>query len=114
VTDQPPDQRIPITDPDHLISLGITLGLVTALQVLDDIEFGDKLTGVGVAKYAIRAAEAEHRVQLMQKNIRLAVANGVDLDKSSICWDGKRYVTIEQKDLVELAETAPPQGAPSR
>lgn len=91
-------KMIPITDPQHLIELGMTLGLLTALEALDDIEMADKLTGVGVARHALKAAEAQHRVTVMQRNIRLAVKQGVDLDTHHVMWQGKPEIWAEPND----------------
>lgn len=96
-------QKIPITDPQHLIDMGITLGLVTALRAIEDIAEGERLTGVGISRYAVKAVEAEHRVQVMQRNIRLAVSHGIDLDKNNILWEGRPEIIVEPKDLVEQA-----------
>lgn len=98
------NKKIPITDPRHLIDMGITHGLLSALEALEKIPSQDKLTGVGVAKYAIKALEAEHRVLVMQKNIRIAVKEGVDLDTHDILWAGRAEIEAEPRDLVEQAQ----------
>lgn len=100
-------QRIPITDPQHLIDMGMTLGLLTALQALEDVPIADKLTGMGVAHYAIKAAEAEQRVMVMQKNIRLAASNGVDLDANNILWTGKPWIEVEPRAPAVQQELKP-------
>lgn len=100
-------KMIPITDPKHLIDLGMTLGLLTALEALADIEMADRLTGVGVARHAIQAAEASHRVQVMQRNIRLAVQHGVDLDTHNVMWQGKPEIWAEPRESAEGKETKP-------
>lgn len=91
-------QRIPITDTRHLIDLGITMGLLTALDVIKQIGMADRLTGLGVARHALLAAEAQHRVEVMQRNIRLAVKAGVDLDTHNIVWQGEPEIIAEPKD----------------
>jgi hypothetical protein len=98
------NRKIPIADPKHLIDMGITHGLLAALDALEKIPGADKLTGVGVARYAIKALEAEHRVLVMQKNIRLAVKEGVDIDTHNILWAGKPEIEAEPRDLVEQSE----------
>lgn len=100
-------QRITITDPQHLIDLGMTLGLNLALQALEEIPMAEKLTGCGISRYAIRAVEAEQRVRVMQKNIRLAIQHGIDIDANNIVFVGKAEIIIEPMDLVELAEASP-------
>lgn len=102
--DKPPEQKFPVTDPKHLIDMGIGLGIVVALNAVEGIEFGEKLTGVGIARYAIKAVEAEQRVQVMQRNIRLAVHHGIDLDKNHILWNGNPYIIVEPMDLIDQAE----------
>lgn len=96
--------KIPVTNPQHLIDLGITHGLLLALESLEKLDGCEKLTGVGVARHAIRAAEAEQRIQVMMRNIRLAVANNVDLDKNRLLWEGRAEVIVEPMDLVDQAE----------
>lgn len=90
-------QRIPITDTQHLIDLGITMGLLTALDAIKQIGMADRLTGLGVARHALMAAEAQHRVEVMQQNIRLAVKAGVDLDTHNIVWRGEPEIIAEPK-----------------
>lgn len=97
MTEKVQGQRIPITDPGHLIDLGITMGLLTALDAIKKIDNADKLTGIGVARHALLAAEATHRVEVMQQNIRLAVKAGVDLDTHSIVWQGNPEIIAEPK-----------------
>lgn len=91
-------QRIPITDPRHLIDLGITMGLLTALDALKQIGNADRLTGLGVARHALLAAEAQHRVEVMQRNIRLAVKAGIDIDAHNIVWQGEPEIIAEPKE----------------
>ena len=98
-------QRIPITDPGHLIDLGITMGLLTALDALKKIEHADRLTGLGVARHALLAAEAQHRVEVMQQNIRLAVKAGVDLDTHNIVWQGQPEIIAEPKPSDQTTAT---------
>jgi hypothetical protein len=93
------NKKIPITDPKHLIDMGITLGFLTALDELSKITNADKLTGLGVARHALKALEAEHRVSVMQQNIRLAVKAGVDIDTHNILWAGKPEIEAEPRDL---------------
>lgn len=90
-------QRIPITDSRHLLDMGVTLGLLTALDALEKVQPADRLTGLGVAKHAIKAAEAENRVLVMQRNIRLAVKAGVDLDTHNVLWLGEPEIIAEPK-----------------
>lgn len=101
--DNPNLQKIPITDPQHLIDLGITRGLLMALAALKEIEHADRLTGVGVSRHAIQSVESEHRVSVMQRNIRLALKHDVDLDKHHILWEGRAEILVEPMDLVEQA-----------
>ena len=97
-TDDIKGQRIPVTDPEHLIDIGITIGLLSALKTLDDVPNTEKLTGFNVARHALKASEAEHRVLVMQKNIRLAVKAGIDLDTHRIVWCGNPEVIAEPHD----------------
>jgi hypothetical protein len=101
--DDPSPQKLPITDPNHLVDMGVTRGLLLALQAIKDIDMADRLTGVGVARYAVQAVESEHRVWLLQKNIRLALQHGIDLDKNNLLWEGRKEVIVQPKDLVEQA-----------
>jgi hypothetical protein len=98
MTEKIEGQRIPITDTQHLIDLGITMGLLTALDTIKQIGMADRLTGLGVARHAILAAEAQHRVEVMQQNIRLAVKAGVDLDTHNIVWQGQPEIIAEPKE----------------
>jgi hypothetical protein len=93
--------KIPITDPMHLIDMGRTHGLLIALETLENIKGAERLTGVGVAIHALKAAEAEQRVQTMQKNIRAAVKAGVDIDTHHILWQGKPEIIAERMDLAD-------------
>lgn len=93
-------QRIPITDHQHLIDMGVALGMLTALDALDKVASADKLTGLGVARHAIKAAEAEHRVLVMQRNIRLAVKAGIDIDTHNVVWRGEPEIIAEPIEAV--------------
>jgi hypothetical protein len=86
------EKTIPITDPKHLIDMGRTHGLLVALDAVEAAAKELKLPGIGVAIHAIKAAEAEQRVMVMQRNIRTAVAAGVDLDTHNILWSGKAEI----------------------
>lgn len=89
------DQEIEITDPNHLLDMGRTHGLLMALDAIQEAAKELKLPGLGVALHAVKAAEAEQRVLVMQKNIRAAVKAGVDLDERNIYWDGRPYIWSE-------------------
>jgi hypothetical protein len=99
------NQRIQITDPQHLIDMGVTLGLLMALEALESVPNADKLTGLGVARYAIKAQEAEQRVRVMQKNIRAAMKAGIDLDTNNVMWKGTPEIVAEPMDLADLAHS---------
>lgn len=89
------ENAIKVTDAQHLIDMGRTHGLLMALEAIKSAMDDLKLPGLGVAYHAIKAVEAEQRVSVMQKNIRLAVKSGADLDNVNVYWEGRDEIWTE-------------------
>jgi hypothetical protein len=77
--------RVKITDPDHLRTLHIALGVRMGAEALKNIDPSlAKLPGVSVAKLQIAEAEAEVMMILARKNVRACGKQGVDMGAFAI------------------------------
>src|SRR6185312_10101192 len=90
-----------ITDPDHLIGLGRVMGLLQAIEAIKSACIEIKLPGIGVARHAVIAEEAQARVQLMQDNLRTAFSELGSLEGYSISCTGRGVITLEPDDSSE-------------
>lgn len=91
--------HIKVTDPDHLIAMGKTHGLLKAIEALEDARKEMPTTGIGLAVHVLKALEAENRVVVMQENFRLIIKSGIDLDAHNIFWDGSDELVAEPKSV---------------
>ena len=90
-----------ITDPDHLIGLGRVMGLLQAIEAIKSACIEIKLPGIGVARHAVIAEEAQARVQLMQDNLRTAFSEFGSLEGYSVSCTGRGVITLEPDDSSE-------------
>lgn len=90
-------QRIKITDPDHLMLMGKTHAYLDALDAIDKMRKETPTTGLTLAFHCIKAQEAETRVHVTQRNIRLAVKAGIDLDTHDVYWEGRGEIIAEPR-----------------
>jgi hypothetical protein len=90
-----------ITDPDHLIGIGRVMGLLQAIEAIKSAGTEMKLPGMGVAKHAVIAEEAQARVHMMQDNLRTAFREFGSLDGYSVSCTGRGVITLEPDDSSE-------------
>lgn len=90
--------RIKITDPDHLIAMGKTHALLSAIDAIEEVRKETPATGLSMALYLLKSLEAENRVRVMQHNIRTVVKAGIDLDTVDVLWDGRDEIIAEPRE----------------
>lgn len=88
------DKTIQITATEHLITLGIVVGLTAATAAIEKAQTELKLPGIRVARNAVLAEEAQARMQLMQENLRLAFATWGSLEGCEVHCSSHGVVTL--------------------
>ena len=92
-------KSIEITERQHLIELGMSVGLLMALEAIKDAsEDIPRVPGMGLARSVVEATEAHQRVRLMQANLRLAYATWGPLDGFTVKCDGDGILSLEPGD----------------
>lgn len=88
-----------ITDPEHLLQLGTVLGLLTAIEAIkkQQDELG-KVVGLGVAKHAVIAQEANARISFMQSNMRTAYKEFGSLEGYELACSSTGLLTLDPVD----------------
>lgn len=99
---------IRVTEPEHLIALGMALGYMTAVEALEKVTLGDKLPGFGLALAKLQALEARHRAHTAGRNIRMCVKHGVDIELYDIAWMGNGEIICQPIDVASPSAEAKP------
>lgn len=81
-----PEWRIEITDPDHVLRLGETHGLMRAKEALEAVPAAQRTAGFTYALALIDAQAANARAGLLSWNIRALLAKGIDLNAIASCY----------------------------
>jgi len=89
------ETTVKITDPDHLLELGTSYGLMLALDRLRKVKDSDRLVGFGLALAKLEALEAQQRVQTMQRNLRVLMGSGLDFNTHKVTWSGADELVIQ-------------------
>lgn len=77
--------------------MGSTHAYLKAIEAIEELRKETPATGLTMAFHCLRALEAENRTRVMQKNIRTAVREGIDLDAHDVFWQGDAEIVVEPR-----------------
>jgi len=99
------DNKIKPLNSDHVMNIGIAMGLTAAVNYLNDkADVFEKLPRYNTARAVVQELEARQRAEVAGLNFRAAVAAGVDISTHMVGLIGRGKIYAEPMDLAQLAE----------